>query len=231
MRPWDVIDSASVPDDDGTMFLLNRGGEWAVHVDERQLMTNREHGSEVALATEACERLHPDDLPSARILVGGMGMGFTLAAALRQVGPEGRVTVAELVPAVVAWNRDYQMGKASGYPLNDPRSEVYLGDVGDLIDRPPLPWHAILLDVDNGPNHLTRPNNGWLYQGQGVDAAWAALVPGGVLGIWSAASDPALTRRLRRRGFLTDMLHHTEAGRPTADGSGTHVLWMATRPR
>jgi spermidine synthase len=230
MRQWDVIDSASVPDDDAKLWLLNRGGEWAVYVDDRELMTNREHGSEDALANEACDRLSPEHLHSARILVGGMGMGFTLAAALRRVGPEGRVTVAELVPAVIQWNREYLMAKASGYPLKDPRAHVYMGDVGDLLERPLERWSAILLDVDNGPNHLTRPSNGWLYHKQGLDNAWDALVPGGVLGIWSATSDPAFTQRLRRKGFLTEVLHHTEVDRPTPDASGTHVLWMAKRP-
>jgi spermidine synthase len=230
MRPWEIIDYADVPEDDGRMLLVNRGSEWAVYVDDRQLMTNREHGSEDALADLACDRLDPAHLPIARILVGGMGMGFTLAAALRRVGPQGHVTVAELIPEVVSWNRDYKAGKASGYPLNDPRTGVHLGDVGDLIARPPEPWSAILLDVDNGPNHLTRPNNGWLYQPQGLDLAWDALIPGGILGIWSAASDPAFTRRLRKKGFETELLHHTEEGRPTPDSTGTHALWMARRP-
>lgn len=230
MRQWEVIDSAPVPDDDGHVLLVNRGSEWAVYVDDRQLMTNRQHGSEAALADWACDRLDPDHLPEARILVGGMGCGFTLAAALRRVGPDGVVTVAELIPEVVDWNRDYQIGKASGYPLNDPRVRVHLGDVGELVARPPEPWSAILIDTDNGPMHLTRPGNGWLYHRQGLELAWASLRPGGVLGIWSAASDPSMTRRLRKLGFEAEMLLYTEEGRPTPDGSGTQVLWMARRP-
>jgi len=230
MRQWDVIDSAEVPEDDGRVMLLNRGSEWAVYVDDRQLMTNRQHGSEAALADWACDRLHDEHLPEARILVGGMGCGFTLAAALRRVGEAGEVTVAELIPEVVDWNRDYQMGKASGYPLRDVRARVYLGCVGDLVVKPPAPWSAILIDTDNGPMHLTRPGNGWLYHQQGIEGAWNALRPGGVLGIWSAASDPSMTRRLRKIGFETEMLPYTEEGRPTPDGSGTQVLWMARRP-
>jgi len=230
MREWDVIDSAPVPEDDGHVLLMSRGSEWAVYVDDQQLMTNRAHGSEAALADWACDRLDPDHLPGARILVGGMGCGFTLAAALRRVGPAGQVTVAELIPSVVSWNRDYQIGKASGYPLADPRTRVHLGDVGDLVERPPAPWSAILIDTDNGPMYLTRPGNGWLYHRQGLTMAYDALCPGGILGIWSAATDRSLTRRLRKTGFEAEQLLYHEPGRPTPDGSGTQVLWMARKP-
>lgn len=228
MRPWQTIDSEAVPHDDATMYLVERGGEWAIHVDGRELMTNREHGSEDALSDLACDRL--DHLDDATVLVGGLGMGFTLAAVLRRVGPNARVTVAELIPAVVRWNREY-VGRASRHPLRDPRVEVYMGDVGDLVEKPPYPWSAILLDVDNGPGALTRPTNGWLYNAQGLRAAWDALIPGGILGIWSAAGDDSFTQRLIDGLFETEFLPYLEDGRPTHDGSGTHVLWMARRPR
>lgn len=225
MRPWDIIDREPVPDDDGLMYLMARGGEYAIVVDDRELMSNRQHGSEDALADLACDRLM--SLEDARVLVGGLGMGFTLAAALRRVGAKGSVTVAELIPAVVRWNREY-VGHAAGHPLQDPRVEVYVGDVCDLVDTV-TGWSAILLDVDNGPRALSRPTNGWLYTPQGVKTALAALIPGGVLGIWSAAGDPSLTRHLRKAGFDVEVHRHTEHGRPTEDGSGTHVLWMARR--
>jgi spermidine synthase len=227
MRTWDIIDEEAVPDDDGTIYLVSRGNEYAIHVDGRELMGNRAHGSEDGLADLACDRLA--DLESARILVGGLGMGFTLAAALRRVGPLGHATVAELLPAVVRWNRG-AAGRASKHPLLDPRCSVYIGDVGDLVEHPPRPWSAILLDVDNGPKSLTRETNGWLYTRKGLHAAMNALIPGGVLGIWSAHSDDSLTSRLHKIGFGVEILDFTEHGRPTPNGSGTHVLWMATRP-
>ncbi len=231
MRPWNIVDRAPVPDDDGLIYLVARGREYAIVVDDRELMSNRQHGSEDALAELACARL--PSLDDARVLVGGLGMGFTLAAALRRVGANGHVTVAELLPAVVRWNREL-VGQAAGHPLRDPRAEVYVGDVCDLVERPPPRalggWSAILLDVDNGPRALSRPSNGWLYTPHGIASALAALAPGGVLGIWSAAGDPSLTRHLRKGGFTVELIRHTEPGRPTEDGSGTHTLWMARRP-
>ncbi len=157
MRPWEFIDHDEVPDNDGTLYLMNRGSEYAIHVNGRELMSNRKHGSEDALADLACDRL--DQLDNARILVGGLGMGFTLAAVLRRIGPTGNATVSELMPAVVRWNHEF-VGAAARHPLRDPRVVVHLGDVGDLVEKSPQPWSAILLDVDNGPTSLTRPTNG-----------------------------------------------------------------------
>jgi spermidine synthase len=224
MRPWNCLDHESVPDDDGVLYLMARGSEFVIHVDGRELMGNRMHGSEDALADFAIDRMPPDD--DAQVLVGGLGMGFTLSAVLRRLGPNGRATVAELMPAVVRWNGEYT-GKAAGYPLRDPRVDVYVGDVGDLVEKPPTRWSAILLDVDNGPNALTRPANGWLYTQHGLASAREALREGGVLAIWSAAADDSLTERLIEMGFDVESLSFTEEGRPTEDDSGTHVLWMA----
>ncbi|MFH1468081.1 MAG: hypothetical protein ABIO70_27085 [Pseudomonadota bacterium] len=228
MRPWDYIDHECVPDDDGTIYLMNRGSEYAIHVNGYELMGSKEHGSEAALADLACDRLAR--LDDARILVGGLGVGFTLAAVLRRLGPAGRATVAELMPAVVRWNREI-FGHIAKHPLRDPRVTVHVGDVGDLLETPSgPPWSAILLDVDNGPRALTRPTNGWLYTREGLAAARAALIPGGLLGIWSAAADGVLTRRLRVAGFETEALRYNEPNRPTPDDSGTQHLWMARRP-
>jgi spermidine synthase len=226
MREWEYVDAEDVPDDDGVLYLMSRGTEFAIHVDGRELMTNRQHGSEAALSDYACDRLA--DLDNARVLVGGLGMGFTLAAALRRIGPNAHATVAELMPAVVRWNRDY-VGAASKHPLRDPRVEVYLGDVGDLVERPPFPWSTILLDVDNGPRALTRPMNGWLYTRAGLAAARASLIPGGILGIWSADSDASFTRRLQKGGFEVEVIHYFEEQRPTPVDDGKHVLWMARK--
>ncbi len=226
MKPWQFVDSDPVPDDDSTIVLMCRSREYVIHVDGRELMSTGLHGSEDALSDLACDRLeHLDD---ARILVGGLGVGFTLAQALRRVGEGGAVTVAELMPAVIRWNHEY-LGRKSGHPLKDPRVTVYCGDVMDLVETPPAPWSAILLDVDNGPRSLTRPTNGWLYTRSGLTAARAALIDGGVLGIWSHAHDKSLSSKLRRAGFTVEVVRHHEPGRPTKDGNGTHVLWMAQR--
>jgi spermidine synthase len=227
VQSWETIDHENVPDDHGgVLYLMRRGDEYAIHVNGYELMGNTLHGSEAALADVACD--HLARLDDARILVGGLGMGFTLASALQRVGLDGRVTVSELMPAVVRWNRG-PMAQASGYPLRDPRAEVYLGDVGDLVEHPDQPWSAILLDVDNGPRALTRPTNAWLYTEEGLAAAWEALIPGGVLGIWSADDDDTLTRRLQTAGFAVELVRHVESGRPTDDDSGVHFLWMAVR--
>lgn len=226
MRAWEYIDKEVVPDGEGTMYLMSRGTEYAIHVDGRELMGNREHGSEDALADLACDRLAR--LDDARVLVGGLGMGFTLAAVLRRIGPGAAATVAELIPAVVRWNREF-LGRAAHHPLRDRRVTVHVGDVVDLIAAPPAPWSAILLDVDNGPRALTRNYNGWLYTDHGLRAAYAALAPGGVLGVWSAAADPEFTRALRANGYEVEALSHFEHARPTPDGSGDHFLWMARR--
>lgn len=224
MEPlWELIDRCPVPGSSGTMELLRRGNELVIRVDDRELMCNRVHGSEDALADLACDRIGAR--PEARILIGGLGMGFTLAAALRRVGPEARVVVAELVPGVVRWNRG-ELGEASGHPLEDPRASVHDGDVADVIRSSTAAWDAILLDVDNGPVGLTRSTNGWLYTAEGLDAAFAALRPGGILGVWSAAPDKGFTRRVDRAGFDVVPVEVRSRG---ARGGKVHVIWLGTR--
>jgi len=209
------------------MRLMRRGDELAIRVDGRELMSNRMHGSEDALANLACDPLEKrrGHQPDLRILIGGLGIGFTLAAALRRVGPKARVVVAEVVPAVVAWNRGI-LGKAAGHPIEDPRASVHPGDVADLIRSPPELWDAILLDVDNGPTGLTRSSNDWLYTWQGLGAAFEALQPQGVLGVWSAAPDDAFTRRVERAGFEVDQVGVRSRG---AKGGRRHIVWICTR--
>ena len=206
------------------MELVRRGNELVIRVDDRELMCNRVHGSEDALADLACDRLRL--CAAARILIGGLGMGFTLAAALRRVGPESEVVVAELVPAIVKWNRG-ELGEASGHPLADPRASVHHGDVVELIRASPREsWDAILLDVDNGPTALTRSSNDALYSAAGLDASFAALRPGGVLGVWSAAPDRAFTRRVERAGFDVVPVEVRARG---ARGGKMHTIWVGTR--
>lgn len=150
-------------------------------------------------------------------------MGFTLAAALGALGSEAEVTVAELVPEVETWNRG-PLGSAAGYPLNDPRARVHIGDVVELIRTSPGAWDAILLDIDNGPEGLTRKENDWLYTTPGIAAAQAALTPEGILAYWSAGQDPAFTERLKRAGLSVEPVT-VRAHRP---GKGArHVIWLA----
>ncbi|MEM6930819.1 MAG: hypothetical protein AAF602_28045, partial [Myxococcota bacterium] len=216
MREWELLDHETVPEDDATVYLMERGGQYAIHVDGRELMATGLHGSEDALADLAFDRLAVTG--PVRVLVGGLGLGFTLAAVLRRLDDAGRVTVAELLPSVVRWNREYpRLARFAGRPLNDPRAGVHIGDVADLVEVPPMPWSAILLDIDNGPRSLTRPANGWLYTPAGARAAFEALTPGGVLAIWSAHPDNALTALLAETGFAVAMVPYTEEGRPTWD--------------
>ncbi|MCB9664015.1 MAG: hypothetical protein H6732_07865 [Alphaproteobacteria bacterium] len=223
MQRWELLDTGPVPDARGTMELFRRGTELAIRVDGRELMSSRMHGSEDALADLACDRV--GGRPRARLLVGGLGMGFTLAAALARVGPEARVVVAELVPCVVRWNRD-QLAHVAGRPLDDPRASVFEGDVGEAIRQAPAAWDAILLDVDNGPKGLTRPSNDWLYGWHGLKAAHAALRPGGILGVWSAAPDVAFTRRVARAGFDVEAVTVRARGK---QGGRRHVVWIGVR--
>jgi spermidine synthase len=223
MRPWILLDSADVPGDGGELRLYRRGDEFSIKVAGRgELMNSRVHGSEDALAEQACARLAPGIQP--RLLIGGLGMGFTLAAALRHIGGQGRVEVAELVPAVVAWNRG-PLGEVAGDPLRDPRVSVREGDVARVLAAARQAYDAILLDVDNGPEGLTRRANDWLYGVNGLNAAYAALRPQGLLAVWSAGPDRDFAQRLRKVGF------DVEEVRVHAHGSkgARHVIWFARR--
>jgi len=223
-EPRVLLDRAAVPGHDQTLDLSQRGSEFALRVGGQELMNSRMHGSEDALAELACARLaHPH---RARILIGGLGMGFTLAAALRALGPQARVVVAELVPAVVDWNRGV-LGEVAGFPLSDARASVHQGDVAELIRSAPSTWDAILLDVDNGPTALTQSSNDRLYGGAGLTRAFQALRPGGVLGVWSAGADAAFTRRMQRAGFVVTAEEVRARG---AQGGRRHVVWIGVRP-
>ena len=188
-----------------------------------ELMNSRLSGSEEALARLSCERVR--GRPAPKILIGGLGMGFTLRAALAELGDDASVTVAELVPAVVAWARGPMAPVFDGC-LDDPRVAVHEGDVGDLIRSARSAWDAILLDVDNGPEGLTRQGNDALYDLQGLGAAHAALKPGGVLSVWSSGPDAGFTRRLRQAGFSVEEVGTRARGKRGA----RHVIWVATRP-
>ena len=223
MNRWEMVESVSLPDGTGVMDLLRRGKELAINVNGRQLMSTRMHGSEDALAELACK--HIGDRPQARVLIGGLGMGYTLAAALRNLGPDASVTVAELVPAVVRWNQG-EIGSAAAYPLRDPRASVYSGDVAQQVSDPERAWDAIMLDVDNGPDALTHAGNGWLYGWHGLSTAYQALTPGGMLAVWSAWPDKSFTQRLAKVGFEVKENPVRARG---SKGGRRHVVWTAVR--
>jgi len=223
MTPWILLDVAQVPGNGGELRLYQRGDEFSIKITGRgELMNSRVHGSEDALAEQACARLAGCLKP--RLLIGGLGMGFTLAAALRHIGDAAQVAVAELVPAVVAWNRG-PLGKPAGHPLQDPRVIVREQDVARVLKAEQQAYDAILLDVDNGPEGLTRRENDWLYGLSGLNAAYAALRPQGMLAVWSAGPDQDFLQRLRKVGFEVDEV------RVRAHGSkgARHIIWFARR--
>jgi len=222
MIPWSLLDTAQMPGDGGELRLLRRGSEFSIRLGRYELMNSRRGGSEEALATLACERIRSRERPG--ILIGGLGMGFTLRAALVALGAGARIVVAELVPAVVGWARG-PMGEVFGKSLTDPRVDIRETDVAHLIGRGPSAYDAILLDVDNGPEGLTRKANDALYGLEGLSRARAALRPGGVLGVWSPDANSNFTRRLRKAEF------EVEEVRARAGGSrgARHVIWIASR--
>jgi len=223
MIPWLEVDRAAVPGGNAPAVLRQRGTDFEIRVGPHLLMSSQLHGSEEILAERITARLA--GRPRGRLLVGGLGMGFTLAAALRGSSADARVVVAELIPAVVAWNRG-PLAHLAGRPLDDARVTVMEADVVTLYDAPGGPWDAILLDVDNGPDGLTRAANSRLYTGMGLAAAHAALRPGGLLGVWSVDPDLEFTRRLKRAGFRVE----EEVVRARRTKGGRHTLWLATRP-
>ncbi|WP_029004402.1 spermidine synthase [Azorhizobium doebereinerae] len=221
MIPWTLIDTAPLPGG-GDLRLKRRGAEFSIMLGATELMNSRLSGSEEALARLACARLA--ERPAPRLLIGGLGMGFTLRAALAVAPPAAEILVAELVPAVVDWARG-PMAEVFGGCLDDPRVAVHTGDVAALIGGARARFDAILLDVDNGPDGLTVPENDRLYDARGLGAARAALTPGGVLAVWSSAPDPRFTQRLRRAGFRVEEVPVRATGR---NRGARHMIWCAT---
>ncbi len=225
MIPWTHIDTAIMPDGGGELRLKQRGTEFSIMLGTIELMNNRLSGSEEALAKLSYERIQKHARP--HMLIGGLGMGFTLRAALAVLPVDAKVTVGELVPAVVAWARG-PMAEVFAGCLDDARVTVREGDVGRLIQSSAAAYDAILLDVDNGPEGLTRKANDDLYSVAGLRAARKALRPNGVLSVWSSAPDAGFTRRLREAGFAVEEL----SVRASTKGRGArHVIWMATKSR
>jgi len=223
MIPWLQIDTARVPGADVELRLMRRGADFSMMLGPNELMNSRLSGSEEALATLACRRIEAVKRPN--LLIGGLGMGFTLRAALAVLGIDARITVAELVPAVIAWARG-PMASIFAESLNDPRASILNADVIEVIRSHPSAFDAILLDVDNGPEGLIRKANDALYDLKGLKAIRRALRPGGVLAVWSSGPNPAFSKRLRDAGFDVNEV----AVRATAKRSGArHVIWFATK--
>lgn len=220
MKIRELIGTAQVPGGD-ELRLYRRGDDFIIAIDRNELMSSRMSGSEEALATMTCDRLR--SAKGASLLIGGYGMGFTLRAALATLGPDAKIAVAELVPGIIEWARGPMAELAAGC-LDDPRVELILGDVSKAIGAATRRYDAILLDVDNGPDGLTREANEGLYSAAGLATARAALRPGGILAIWSAAPDARFTRRLAAAGFQVE-----EVGvRARSNGKGPrHVIWFA----
>ena len=222
MRHWTELGMAPIPGSDKALFLYAGKDDFFIRLSGGQeLMSTRKHGSEDALGALPCRRLQ--NHPAPRVLIGGLGMGFTLAAALAALGPQAEVTVAELIPEVVEWNRG-PLGKRSGRPLDDPRTRVHVGDVARLLRLSKGCFDAIALDVDNGPEGLTSERNHWIYSAAGIAAAQDALRPGGVLAYWSAGPAQDFHDRLRRCGFLVEEVSVYAHGSKGA----RHTLWLAS---
>jgi spermidine synthase len=219
-----LLATARIPDTDTELKLHRHADRFAISIPGRgELMNSRVHGSEIALAEMTCKRVAEQASPS--LLIGGLGMGFTLAATLAAVGDGAEVVVAELVPEVVDWNREL-VGEAAGHPLNDPRSKVFVGDVAQLLRESAGRFDAVMMDVDNGPEALIRRENDWLYSPAGLAATSRALRPNGVLAVWSASPDRRFTDRLSRAGFDVDL----QMVRPHRAGKGArHYIWFASR--
>ena len=225
MKRFELLDTAPIPDDGGALCLFSYGDDFVIKIQGgsgNQLMNTRTHGSEDALAEIACRKVAPRARP--RVLIGGLGMGFTLASALKHLGADAEVLVAELVRGVIEWNHG-PLGEKAGMPMDDPRARVICGDVADVLKDEPAGFDAIMLDVDNGPEGLTQKGNSWLYSASGLSSCALALRPGGVLAVWSASADRAFSQRLASSGFEAEEMQVFAHG-----NRGTrHTIWVATK--
>jgi spermidine synthase len=223
MKRVTLLDTAAIPGG-GELGLYEHGDDLVIKVMGGQdLMSTRTHGSADALADLTCPGVAKRE--RARVLIGGLGVGFTLAAALSHLGPDAEVVVAELVPGVVEWNRG-ALGEHAGHPLRDERVTVEEVDVSLILRASGRAFDAILLDVDNGPEGLTRRGNDWLYSKAGLNVSFRALRPRGVLGVWSAGTDRAFTKRLGQAGFEVEEVPVRAHG-----GKGArHLIWVARTP-
>ena len=224
MIPWTHLDTVQIPNDGGELKLSQRGDEFSIKLSGKrgELMNSRVFNSEKVLSQLGCAHIKPHH--DAHILVGGLGMGYTLAAALKAVNTDSVVTVAELVPEVVKWNEG-PLGNCAGNPLQDPRTKVHMGDVKQLLTARQPSFDAILLDVDNGPKGLTHADNDWIYSEDGLKDIYDTLNPNGMLAIWSAGPDYLFSVRLKKIGFRVDT--REVQARP---GKGSkHTIFLAKK--
>jgi spermidine synthase len=210
VKPVERLEQATAPD--GTVLTLYRhDGAYTIRVDGVELMSTRRHHSEDKLAELACAPLR--DVADARVLIGGLGLGFTLRAALEALGPGASVVVVEIIADVIEWNRKYRLGHAA---LDDPRVDLRHDDVANVLRANPRMFDAIILDVDNGADALTTAGNARLYSVAGIGMAKAALRPSGCLAYWSASDDRKFERMLRGAGFAVEVVkvraHSTSGG-------------------
>lgn len=226
MPPWTVLDIADIPNNGGQLKLSRREDEFSIHIVgvRGELMGSRVHNSEEELAILGCA--HLKNTENAKVLIGGLGIGFTLAAALKTVTPSSQVIIAELIPAVVEWNKG-PLGECAGFPLQDHRTEVYVGDVAALFNNYQTTFDAILLDVDNGPEGFTHPENKNLYSLDSLQRMRSQLNPGGVLAIWSAWRDPQFTNKLNKAKFKVE----TKTVRARKGKGSRHTIYLAKKSR
>lgn len=222
MKRQTLLGQAAIPGSDRVLKLYQGKDDCRIVIAGRgELMSTRKHASEDALGSLPCQMLAETN--AARVLIGGLGMGFTLAAVLATTGPESHVVVAELVPEVIEWNKG-PLGAYSGYPLSDARTTVYEGDVSDLLRSAEQQFDVIVLDVDNGPEAFSSSSNNWLYSSEGIDCARRRLNTGGVLAYWSATPDPQFARQLKKCGFKV-----SEKSVFAHGNKGTkHTIWLAS---
>jgi spermidine synthase len=223
MIPWRLIDTAKVPGGNDELRLKQRGSEFSIMLGTNELMNSRLSGSEEALARLSCDKIRGHSKPA--VLIGGLGMGFTLRAALAELPEDAQVLVAELVPAVIAWARGPMADVFAG-SLDDPRVVLREGDVGAVIREQASAYDAILLDVDNGPEALTRAENDRIYDLGGLRASHKALRPGGVLSVWSSAPDAGFNRRLQAGGFASEEVKVRANGKR---GGARHTIWLGVK--
>jgi len=224
MRPWIQLDTATVPGGSTPLKLMQRGDEYSIMLGTNELMNSRLSGSEEALATLSAERV--GKRAKARVLIGGLGMGFTLRAALGCFAADSEIVVAELVPEIITWARG-PLTPVFGTCLDDPRVKILNGDVGKVIAAGKAAYDAILLDVDNGPDGVSREQNDALYGLSALRKSWAVLKPGGVLAVWSAHPSAPFTKRLASAGFAVEEVKV----RARSSGRGArHVIWLGTKP-